>query len=430
MHDGFSPRIALQQARRTAKPLDEHAWRAVIDAFTRDAFTDAQMAAWLMARVMHGISETEAVALTEAMLRSGETVTHEPTDMPIVDKHSTGGVGDATTLIVAPLLACVGVRVAKLSGGSLGHTGGTLDKLAAIPGMRTDLTLHAFRQQIATIGVALAAPTTELAPADRRLYALRDHVELVDDTALIAASIMSKKLAAGATHLVLDVKLGQASLLADDQLTRQLAQQCIAIGKAHGQQVTAILSDMNQPLGPAVGNALEVRAAVDVLAGHTHGRLGELSVVLATELLHSTGIEQQAANAAVRTALESGAALHRFAALVSAQGGDPRVIEDPTAVLGLTAPASVWKPAADGFVVAIDTRRLGTLARELAGAERDLTAGIAGEIAVGMGAGDVTLDLHTADPSRIESACTVLNDAVRIGDTAPATLPLVQEIIR
>lgn len=430
MPELFAPRVALQRARRHTGPLDGDEWRQVVAAFTNGSFTDAQMAAWLMARVLHGISLDESVVLTEAMVNSGSVLTHPTNGQTVVDKHSTGGVGDTTTLIVAPLLASVGLVVAKLSGGSLGHTGGTLDKLSAIPSMRTDLSTKELLAQLEAIGMAVAAATTELAPADRRLYALRDHIELVDDTALIAASIMSKKLASGAKHLVLDVKLGQASILGDDQLARTLATQCIAIGQAHGRNVTAVLSDMNQPLGPAIGNALEVRAAIDVLSQRNFGRLGELSVILTTELLIQTGIAADQAKTAVLDALTSGAALERFAAFVSAQGGDPNVIDDPTAVLGIQAPATIWTPKRFGRVGTIDTKRLGVLARDLAGAAGDLTAGLELTCLLGMSSEQVSVAIYTADDSLIERAKQVLDEAIVLADEPVISPPLVQEIIR
>lgn len=430
MSELFTPRLVLQRARRRAGPLAGDEWRAVVDAFIGGTFSNAQMAAWLMARVMNGITVKESVALTEAMVNSGVVLKHSRDGEGVVDKHSTGGVADTTTLIVAPLLASAGVVVAKLSGGSLGHTGGTLDKLASIPGMRLDLSAAAFHAQLASIGVAIAAATNELAPADRLLYTLRDHIELVDDTALIAASIMSKKLAVGAKHLILDVKVGQASLLGDDALTRKLAQQCIAIGVAHGRKVTAVLSDMNQPLGPAIGNALEVRAAIDVLAQRSFGRLGELSVVLATELLRSTGLSLPDANDAVFKALHSGAALERFGRLVSAQGGDPQVITDPTGVLGIGQPAALWAPTGEGNVTFIDTKRLGVLARELGGNTGSMTAGLALTLALGMPAKKVRVAVHTSDPSLIGPAEQLLSEAIVFGDAKVPQSPLVQEIIR
>jgi pyrimidine-nucleoside phosphorylase len=430
MPESFTPRQALQRARHDPQPLDANDWRGVIGAFTNGAFTDAQMAAWLMARVLHGISVDEAVALTDAMLHSGTQLTHKDSAAPVVDKHSTGGVADTTTLIVAPLVASVGLVMAKLSGGSLGHTGGTLDKLAAIPGFRTALNADTFLAQTRQIGVAIAAATRELVPADRLLYALRDHIELVDDTALIAASIMSKKLATGATHLVLDVKLGQASILGDDSKTRALAQLCVAIGKAHGRHVTAVLSDMNQPLGPAIGNALEVRAAIDVLAGRTFGRLGELSLKLAAELLHQTGVPFDTAYQQVSDALHSGAAIDRFAQLVAAQGGDATVVADPTAVLGLGEPVAVWAPSQAGTVTAIDTRRLGVLARELAGADMNLRAGLTTNLTLGMASDTVVVALYTDNPAQVAHATAVLDAAVEIADGPVQEPPLIQTVIR
>lgn len=426
----FDPRQALQHARNTTNSLAPSDWHDVITAFTGGAFTDAQMSAWLMARVLHGITETEAVALTDAMLHSGSVTAHPDATKPVVDKHSTGGVADTTTLIVAPLAASVGLQVAKLSGKSLGHTGGTLDKLAAIPGMSTEMDMHTFETQVHRLGVAIAAATHELAPADRLLYTLRDHVELVDDIALIAASIMSKKLATGAHHLLLDVKLGQASFLANDTRTRELAALMRAIGIAHGRQVTVVLSDMNQPLGPAIGNALEVNAAIAVLRGEAYGRLGELSVTLCAELLQQTGVAQDDAYDRVTHALQSGAALERFASLVAAQGGDAHVTDRPRETLGIRPPEAVWRPSTPGFVTKIDTRRLGVLARELALDAYDLAAGLEGEVTLGMAAEDLSVAIHTTDAAKAEQAKAVLAEAVQCGPTSPLPQPLVVDIIR
>lgn len=338
---------------------------ALITAYLDGAVSDAQMAALLMAGVIRGFTTDEAVALTEALLASGGVNDLTGLTGPTVDKHSTGGVGDTTTLVVAPLLAAVGCQVPKLSGRGLGHTGGTLDKLEAIPGLSTELGADELRAQVARIGLAVAAAGDELTPADKRLYALRDVTGTVGAPALIASSVMSKKLAAGADHIVLDVKAGSGALADADQAAR-LARLCVAIGEAHDRRIAALVTGMSQPLGTAVGNALEVAAAVEVLRGERSGDLAELSVALAaTGLELATGLTGETALQRVRDALDSGAALERFAAMVTSQGGDARLTEDPWSVLPRAPVVHSWGPDDPGRLHAVDTRRLGELAVRL-----------------------------------------------------------------
>jgi pyrimidine-nucleoside phosphorylase len=306
---------------------------AEIAAVIDPAVPDHQLAAFLMAVVLRGMSERETRDLLAAMVASGERVSWP---WPVADKHSTGGVGDKTTLVLAPLVAACGVLVAKMSGRGLGHTGGTLDKLEAIPGMRVSLSLAGMRRQVEQVGVAVCGQTAELAPADGRLYALRDATATVPSLPLIATSIMSKKVAAGASRLLLDVKVGEGALVPDAGAARRLAATMVALAGEHGIEATAMLSGMDEPLGHAVGNALEVAEAVATLGGDGPADLTELC-------LHAAGV-LVGDRAAAERALSGGAALERYQRWISAQGGDP---EAPLPV----APVVVEVPAPRSGVV-------------------------------------------------------------------------------
>lgn len=340
---------------------------ALVGGYLDGEVSDAQMAAFLMAGVCNGFDDVEAAALTDAYIRSGEVIDMSDLRGPTVDKHSTGGVGDTTTLVVAPLLAAAGCQVAKLSGRGLGHTGGTLDKLESIPGFRVDLEPAELHEQVEQIGVAVAAATARLVPADKRIYALRDVTGTVPSEALIAASIMSKKIAGGAGHVVLDVKFGDAAFMRTFDEAYALASRCVAIGTEHGLRTAALVTRMSQPLGPAVGNALEVAAAVDVLRGGD-GRLREVCLALAAEGLALTGVQRADAAERVRQLLDDGTALEVFARWIEAQGGDARVAESPRAVLPAAPVVRPWR-APGGTVHGIEARRLGHLAGRL-GASR------------------------------------------------------------
>jgi thymidine phosphorylase len=306
---------------------------AEIAAVIDPAVPDHQLAAFLMAVVLRGMSERETRDLLAAMVASGERVSWP---WPVADKHSTGGVGDKTTLVLAPLVAACGVLVAKMSGRGLGHTGGTLDKLESIPGMRVSLSLAGMRRQVEQVGVAVCGQTAELAPADGRLYALRDATATISSLPLIATSIMSKKIAAGASRLLLDVKVGEGALLADAAAARELAASMVTLAGEQGIEATAMLSGMDEPLGHAVGNALEVAEAVATLAGNGPDDLTELC-------LHAAGV-LLGDRAAAERALSGGAALERYQRWISAQGGDP---EAPLPV----APVVVEVPAPRSGIV-------------------------------------------------------------------------------
>jgi pyrimidine-nucleoside phosphorylase len=367
--------------KRDGGELQADELRQLVEAYLADDVDDAQMAALLMAGVIRGFTEAEAIALTDVLLASGDTVDLSSLTGPTVDKHSTGGVGDTTTLVVGPMLAAAGCQVAKLSGRGLGHTGGTLDKLEAIPGFRVDLTPQALRAQVERVGLAVAAATAELVPADKRLYGLRDVTATVASTALIASSVMSKKLAGGASHVLLDVKHGDGAFLADPDDAVALAELCVRIGTARGRRTGALVTDMSQPLSDAIGNALEVGAAIEVLQGRRGGRLAELSVLLTAAALELTGRHRDEAEATAREVLTSGQALARFRDFVAAQGGDPAVADDPWALLPAAPIVEAWRPGA-GTVQITGCRRLGELAgrlgagRRRAGDELDLAVGL------------------------------------------------------
>ena len=367
--------------KRDGGELTPSELQQLMEAYLAGDVDDAQMAALLMAGVIRGFTRAEAVALTDVLVNSGETVDLSDLAGPTVDKHSTGGVGDTTTLVVAPLLAAAGCQVAKLSGRGLGHTGGTLDKLEAIPGFRVDLTARQMHDQVTSIGIAVAAATADLVPADKRLYALRDVTATVASPALIASSVMSKKLAGGAEHVLLDVKAGDGAFMADPASAQELAELCVEIGEAHGRRTGALVTDMSQPLGDGVGNAIEVAVAVETLQGTRHGRLRELSVALAAGALELTGLEAGAARDQITQLLDDGDGLDVFREFVSAQGGDPDVADRPWDILPAAPQVAEWVPGA-GSVDTFACQRLGELAAALgAGRQRkddvlDLSVGL------------------------------------------------------
>jgi pyrimidine-nucleoside phosphorylase len=348
---------------------------ALVAGYTQGNIPDYQMAAFLMAAFLRGMTIAETRALTEAMLHSGEVVDFSHLPQAKVDKHSTGGVGDKTSLALAPIVAAAGVAVPMISGRGLGHTGGTLDKLEAIPGFRTDLPLDTFRRLVEQLGVALIGQTREIAPADKKLYALRDVTGTVESIPLITASIMSKKLAEGIDALVLDVKFGSGAFMKNPAEAQALADSLTATGEAMGKRVQALLTDMNQPLGWAVGNALEVGEAQQLLRGEQlTGRFADLTFELSAHMLR---LGQVAASVTegqtlARAMVTSGKALEKWQAIIRAQGGDPRVAEDDQR-LPQAAYETVVRASQSGTVTAMDTEAIG-------------------QAAVLLGAGRLTLD--------------------------------------
>lgn len=426
----------------TKKKLGQALTPEEIAYFVRGAadrsIADYQLAALLMAIRLKGMTPEETTELTLAMAHSGETADLSRIPGVKVDKHSTGGVGDTTTLILAPLVAACGVPVAKMSGRGLGHTGGTLDKLESIPGMRVDLSEEAFIAQVQRIGLAVIGQTKALAPADGTLYALRDVTSTVDSLPLIASSIMSKKLASGADAIVLDVKTGSGAIMQDLEGSIALGKAMVEIGALAGKPVTALVTGMAQPLGTHVGNALEVKDAIDVLQGRTQGDLKEVSLLLGSQMLVCAGRAKtpEEGRGLLEQAIASGAGLRKFQEMIEAQGGDPRVCED-LSLLPQAAVKRVARCGRAGYVAAMDTQALG-LAAQAMGAGRmrkedrlDYSVGFVLPVRLGNRV-EADTELCTlyarneADAARAEAA---IRAAVTIQDAPVPPAPLCYAVI-
>jgi len=403
----------------------------VVEGAASGHIPDYQLTALLMAIYLRGMSERETADLTTTIALSGATVKLDLTKA--VDKHSTGGVGDTTTLIVAPVVAACGVPVAKMTGRGLGHTGGTVDKLESIPGLTTQLSAEQFKAQVAGVNLALISATAELAPADKVLYALRDVTATVESIPLIASSIMSKKLAAGATHIVLDVKYGRGAFLTAPREAELLAATMVAIGKRVGRPTTALLTSMEAPLGNAIGNALEVTEALAVLSGNGGSpdlRLVSLSIAREMVLHYHSHLTVLEAQHMVEEALVSGAALRKFAEAVAAQGGDL------TAALPTARHACTVTALGDGYVNSIDPLILGGIAVDL-GAGRlkkddslDYGAGLVLHVRVGarVTSGEPLLTAYAAQPIP-QAKQTALSNAITLTNSQPAPPPLILKIL-
>ncbi len=413
---------------------------ALLGAYLRGEIADYQMSAFLMAVFFRGMSAAETAALTLAMVRSGETLDLEALGGAPVDKHSTGGVGDKTSLVLIPLVAAAGARVAKLSGRGLGHTGGTIDKLESIPGFRTDLSRERMVDQVRRIGCALAGQTADLVPADKRLYALRDVTGTVESVPLIAASIMSKKIAGGARGIVLDVKTGSGAFMKTVEDARRLAEAMVAIGREVGRRTVAVISDMDQPLGRSVGNAIEVAEAIATLQGTGPEDLTALCLTLGSHMLLLAGAESSlaAAEARLRRTLEDGLALERFRKLVEAQGGDLRVVDDPE-LLPRARHTLPVVAAGEGVVRAIDAQAIGRAAMGLgAGRARtedriDPAVGVRLDRKVGerVVAGDPLATVFANDEAKGAGAVRQIEEAYAISGpaAAPAPRPLIHAVV-
>ncbi len=427
-----------------AKKRDGHALsREEIDFFvsgvTSDTVPDYQSSALLMAIVISGMTHEETAWLTDAMARSGERV--DLSDIPgiKVGKHSTGGVGDKVSIVVAPVAASCGVVVPKMSGRGLGHTGGTLDKLESIPGYRIDLSIDEFKHVLRDVGTSIIGQTASLAPADKKLYALRDVTATVEAIPLLASSIMSKKLAEGSDALVLDVKSGDGAFMKTVEGSRALAEAMVAIGNHAGVRTEAFITDMEAPLGRAVGNANEIIESVETLKGSGPPALADLVARLASRMVVLGGVESDAAAAtrSVREAMSSGAALRTFARMIEAQGGDPRVVDDASR-LPHVAEHHVVTAARGGYLTRLDAELVGRASVALgAGRDRvedpvDFAVGIMIEAKPGDGvrAGDAVLELHYRDRTRLDTALALATRAVTIGDERPPAARLIVGEVR
>ena len=420
--------------KRDGVALSDEEIRAFLAGYTDGSIPDYQAAALAMAVFFRGLDPRELATWTDAMLHSGDVI--DLSDLPgrKVDKHSTGGVGDKVSLCLAPIVAACGVKVPMVSGRGLGHTGGTLDKLEAIPGFTVDLPLARFREIVADVGLCLIGQTERLAPADRKLYALRDVTATVESIPLIASSILSKKLAEGIDALVLDVKVGRGAFMKTEDDARILARTMVDIGTRVGKQVVALLTDMSQPLGLAVGNALEVVEALEVLRGGGPADLVEITLALAAEMLVLGGVadDLDAGRARALEAIADGSALERMRRLVAAQGGDPSVIDDP----GILPTARLTEPvkaAQDGGVAAIDAEAVGLAAMRLgagrARKEDDVDPAVGVMLAKKVGdrvrAGEILAVLHVNDETHLAAASREVAAAFTLDDTAAKAPPLV-----
>lgn len=398
-----------------------------------------QMSAWLMSVWFNGMTVPELSALTQAMIDSGDVVDLSSLPGVKVDKHSTGGVGDTTTLILAPLAAAAGATVAKMSGRGLGHTGGTLDKLESVPGLRTNLTSQEFLDQVRRIGVAVISQTGNLVPADGKMYALRDVTATVDSIPLIASSVMSKKIACGAECILLDVKYGRGAFMTNLKDARELARRMVDLGTHIGRKVRAVISDMDQPLGTLIGNALEVREAIEILRNERPGSaLETVSVELASHLLQMAGIcpDLDSSRQKIRELLVSGAGLRKLGEMFSAQGGNGEVVND----LSLLPQASIIEPVLaprSGYVTSIHAQKIGFAATAL-GAGRlrkedsiDPAVGIEMTHRVGskIEKGQPLAVLHANKPETIEEAKRFILESIIIGDEEVAPRALIEEVV-
>ena len=430
--------VDLIHRKRDGEELSPEEITFLVDGYTRGEIPDYQMSAFLMAVFHSNMEDREVDALTENMIRSGETIDLSGIPGVKVDKHSTGGVGDKTSLIAAPLAAAAGVIVPMISGRGLGHTGGTLDKLEAIPGFRTNLTIDEFREQVARIGLSFIGQTDQIAPADGKLYSLRDATATVESIPLIASSIMSKKMAAGLDALVLDVKVGSGAFMKRQVEARRLAQMMVGIGRRLNKRVQALITDMNQPLGFAIGNALEIMEVSQTLQNMGPVDLTQLSLELAARMIHlgkKAGSIDEARDIAQQMLLNGGG-YRKFKEVIQAQGGDPRVLDRFELLPNATGVREIASPRA-GWISAIDAEDIGT-ASQMIGAGRDTkedtidpAVGIIVEAKIGnkIDQGAVLCRIYYTNEDRIEEAAQQVEDAFRISQHAPDERSLILEVV-
>lgn len=433
----------LIKKKRDGDALSHEEIALFVRGVTDGTLADYQASALLMAIFLNGMNEAEQQSLTQEMLRSGEMLDFSDIPKPKADKHSTGGVGDKTSLVIAPLAAACGLCVPMISGRGLGHTGGTLDKLEAIPGYRVHLSLAEFRAALVQVGFAMMGQTADIAPADKKLYALRDATATVEAIPLIVASIMSKKMAAGLDALVLDVKIGSGAFMREEARARELARALVATGNSCGVRTEALLTDMNQPLGYAVGNALEAHECITIMRGemNEHARpVLDLSLELAAMMVFSAGLDasHDAARERVKRALDSGAALECFRRNVEAQGGDARVCDEPRRLLDLKLREVRVESTRPGFVTQVDAAEIGNAVSVIGGGrariedEIDPAVGFLCEAKLGdeVAEGDALGLLYCRDEAQAASAGARIRAAYTIGDEPPTlSYQLIKEVI-
>ena len=410
-----------------------------IQAFTKGEIADYQAAAWAMAVYLRGMTNEETTALALSMAHSGQVLDLSSVAPQVLDKHSSGGVGDKTTLVVGPLIAALGMPFGKMSGRGLGFSGGTLDKLESIPGYRSNLTTEEFITQLKRHGIVVSGQTHDLAPADGKLYALRDVTATVGSLPLIASSIMSKKIAAGAQIIVLDVKVGRGAFMKTEAQATALAELMVSIGRLAGRRLAAVISDMNQPLGDAVGNTLEVIEAIETLKGHGPKDFVEHCLAVAEQMLLLAGMAKTEAVARdkLQDALGSGRALIKFGEWIQEQGGTPRVVDDYAVMPRATIIQDILAPQ-DGFIVGIDAEEVGLTVVDLGGGRAkkedviDHSAGVVLKHKIGarITQGDLLLTLHASDRSKFDRARERLLKSYTFGHTEPTPPPLIHQVIR
>lgn len=410
----------------------------VISSYMSGKTKDYQISALLMAICINSMDERETNALTKAMINSGEVLDLSPLGELTVDKHSTGGIGDKTTLIVAPIAASLGCTVAKMSGRGLGFTGGTVDKLESIDGFKTELSIDDFYKQAKEIGMVVVGQSANLTPADKKLYALRDVTATIDSIPLIASSIMSKKIASGSKSIVLDVKYGSGAFMKTPEDAEKLATAMIKIGKGFNRNVTAVITDMNKPLGFCVGNSLEVWEAIEVLSGRGEENLKALCKAVSASMVSSAmEIEYDSALDLVEEAISSGKALEKFSEWIKAQGGEPSVIKNPSLLLSAKYKREIYA-SEDGYIYSLDAEKIGTSSMIL-GAGRikkedsiDHLAGIILEKSLGdyVAKGDILATLYTSNESLFENAKAVFESAISYSEGMPPKSKLIYKILK
>ena len=411
----------------------------IVRGYTDGSIPDYQMSAMTMAIYFRGMDRRETLDLTMAMMHSGDTIDLSGVSGVKADKHSTGGVGDKTSLVLVPMMAARGVKMAKMSGRGLGHTGGTLDKLESFPGWSSAVPMEKFLENVERVGMVIAGQTADLVPADKKLYALRDVTGTVPSIPLIVSSIMSKKLAAGADVIVLDVKCGSGSFMKTEDDARKLATEMVEIGKLAGRKTVAVITDMDEPLGNAVGNALEVKEAIGALSGETPGELMELCYTLGSCILTAAGLEPDdaSARAALERSIADGSAKRRLADFVAAQGGDPEAVYDPSMLPA--APVQLEVPApASGYVSHIAASDVGMVSMHLGGGRAtkedviDLSVGVLLHKKVGdaVAAGESLAAIHAATPEAAARAAQELAACYTITPDKPERTPFIKAIIK
>jgi pyrimidine-nucleoside phosphorylase len=431
--------IDVIRKKRDGGELSANEIESLVNAYTRGDIPDYQVSAWLMAVVLRGMTRPETAALTDAMLHSGEVLDLSSLAAKKVDKHSTGGVGDKTSLVLAPLAAAAGVTVPMISGRGLGHTGGTLDKLEAIPGFNVNLPVAQFRRVLETCGCAMIGQTAEIAPADRKLYALRDVTGTVESPYLICASIMSKKLAEGIDGLVLDVKTGSGAFMKREEDAVFLAQLMVETGERMGKQMVALITDMDQPLGNMIGNALEVVEVIDILHGKGPEDLRQLCIEVAAWMLHLGGVAKTVTEGKTLSEklIDSGQALERFKQMVEPEGGDPRTVDDPKK-LPQAQHTTILTSAKSGYIASLQCEQIGTACVILGGGREkkedsvDPSVGIVLHKKVGdaVSAGEPLATIHYNSESRAENARRLLEQSFQSADSAPREKrPLIHRVI-